>query len=359
MADQSIRQTTENDILMQQGVDSMAMLSTLITKLPILLILAVAGAILGSGLHLITTLLEAREPVYVSETEYYIAFAEGRYEAKDYYNDFTWNDVLATDLILGKAMELLGEGYDRDQVKDMISADILSDVRYLTITVRGGDPDVVESVKDALCTALAQFGQRMEEFDAIDKIEDLGITQENPRLFTLRAALLGAVLLASVGIFVILLRFCVGSSFYTKSDITKSLGIPVYGMTIRKIYKDNSCDDFTMRQNERLVENMRLLTERYPELLLMDASDGEEVRYFLQYIKACGINTDGMRPYHLQRSDREQFVLAVLPFGRPYREKITDEMNDAGLRGCKIVGAVLTGVDRNWAGIYFGKSKRK
>ena len=81
--------------MMQQGIDSAAMLVTLITKLPVLLALAVAGAILGSGLHLIITFIQTREPVYVSETEYYIDFAEGRYEAKDYYNDFTWNDVLS------------------------------------------------------------------------------------------------------------------------------------------------------------------------------------------------------------------------------------------------------------------------
>ena len=104
-------------MMMQQGIDSAAMLVTLITKLPVLLALAVAGAILGSGLHLIITFIQTREPVYVSETEYYIDFAEGRYEAKDYYNDFTWNDVLSIDPILGKAMEALGGNYDREQIR--------------------------------------------------------------------------------------------------------------------------------------------------------------------------------------------------------------------------------------------------
>ena len=46
--------------------------------------------------------------------------------------------------------------------------------------------------------------------------------------------------------------------------------------------------------------------------------------------------------------------MVVIPFGKHYREKITDEINDAKLRDCKIVGAVLTDVDRTWARIYYG-----
>ncbi|MDE5825876.1 MAG: hypothetical protein K2H91_14535, partial [Lachnospiraceae bacterium] len=140
--------------LMQQGVDSRAMLATFIIKLPKLLILAVAGAVLGSGLNLFVVLVKIQNRCYVSETEYYVAFDKGQDDARHWYNDFTWNDVLTTDGILGRAMELLGNGYERSQVKEMIRADILSDVRYLTITVKGQNAAQVAEIKDALGTAL-------------------------------------------------------------------------------------------------------------------------------------------------------------------------------------------------------------
>ena len=344
---------------MQQGVDSAAMAATLVTKLPVLLVLAVAGAILGSGLHLIIAFMQTREPVYISETEYYIDFAEGRYEAKDYYNDFTWNDVLATDLILGRAMELLGENNDRNQIRSMISADILSDVRYLTITVKGGNAELVRNVKDALGTALEEFGRHMEEFDAIDKIEDLEIVQEQPQYFTLRAALLGACLFVAAGTFIILLRFCKGSEFYTKNDISKVLGIPAYGLTVRSRQKNNDSDAFENHQRAKLTENMRMLTDQYPELFLMDASDGDATEAFLKNIRTCDIKTDGMKPYGVDHNDKSCAILVVIPFGKHYREKITDEIYDARLKGYTIAGAVLTDVDRTWARIYYGIFKRK
>lgn len=359
VTDQSIKQTREKEILMQQGVDSAAMLATLITKLPVLLVLAVAGAILGSGLHLIITFFQTREPVYISETEYYIDFAQGRYEAKDYYNDFTWNDVLSTDPILGKAMEFLGENYDREQIKNMISADILSDVRYLTITVKGGNAELVGRVKDEIGKALEEYAQLRDEFDSIEKIKDLEIIQEQPQYFTLRAALLGAFLFAAVGIFVILLQFCTGSEFYTKSDISKLFGIPVYGLTVRNRQKNNRSDALLEHQSARLAENMRMLADRYPELYLMDASNGDEARAFLRDIETCDIETDEMKPYCFEKDNKACAILVVIPFGRHYREKITDEINDAKQRDCTIVGAVLTDVDRRWAHIYYGNSKRK
>ncbi len=75
---------------------------------------------------------------------------------RDYYNAFTWNDVMGTDLIMDTMLEVLGDTYSRESVKEMITADILSDVRYLTITVQGEDEKKVEAVSSAVQEALGQ-----------------------------------------------------------------------------------------------------------------------------------------------------------------------------------------------------------
>jgi capsular polysaccharide biosynthesis protein len=329
------------------GVDSKALLATIIRKLPVLIGLAVTGAVLGSGLNLLITLAQSQNLKYVSETEYYIEFAEGRYEARDYYNDFTWNDVIGTDLILGRMMELLGTGYDREEVKGMMTADILSDVRYLTVTVKGEDADKVYQVKEALGTALSEFGSRMDEFSSIYKIDDLEITKENISYFGVRAALLGAFVFAFAGLFVIALRFSAGSSFYTKNDISKTLGIPVYGM----IFKSNKNNK---RQEEMLVLNMKMLTNKYSSLFLLDAGEGKYAEKFVMHVNGNkGIKPQTLKPY-VAGYDEEKPVLAVVPFGVPYREKITDEINNARLRGANVIGAVIVDADVFWNRIYMG-----
>lgn len=343
----------------QQGVDSRALLATLIRRLPELLILAAAGAVIASGIYLLVALVASRDAMYVSETEYYIEFAEGRYEARDYYNDFTWNDVIGTDLILGRAMELLGDGYDREQVKGMITADILSDVRYLTITVKGGDIERVERVKDAVQTALEEFGDKKREFDSIYKIEDLEIVKEQTPYFAWRAALLGAAVLLGAGLFRVISRFCVGSEFYTKTDVMTALGVPVYGMTLRGRGKPGSRGDkLAKRQDTLLIDGMMTLRERYKQVYLLDASGGRETDAFLQEMaKNNTIDLSWFKRYGSEQYDRESSVVAVIPFDVQYREKITDEINNARLHGAKIVGAILTGVDVKWALLYYGSDK--
>lgn len=336
---------------MQQGVDSRALFAVFIRNLPSLFLLAVAGAVLGSGLNLLVALVQSRDPVYVSETEYYIEFAEGRYEARDWYNDFTWNDVLATDLILGRAMELLGGGYDRAQVGESITADILSDVRYLTITVRGENPHEVGEIKDALQTALEEFGAQKREFDSIYRIEDLGIVLEEPQYFVWRAAFLGAVLFLCAGSFVTAFRFCMGSAFYTKGDMTKILGLPAYGMTFRG---KGTEDALVKKQAKMLEKNLGLLTDRYAEVFLMDASDGRYAEAFLRdIINNRRIDSSRLKLYDTEQDFADAAILAVIPFGKTYRERITDEMDYACLHGGRIEGAVLTGADRIWGKIYY------
>lgn len=340
----------------QQGIDSKALLTVYIRKLPLLILLMAAGAVFGSALHLIAALAGARSLGYVSETEYYIEFAPGRYEARDYYNAFTWNDVMATDPIMDRVMTILGDGHDRDQVKEMITAEILSDVRYLTITVRGPDKDQVDAVRDALRISLEAFGAQKREFDEIYLIEELETVREQPQLFTGRAALLGAFLWASVGVFMIALRFSVGSAFYTRRDIMQGLGLPVYGMTFGVGHgKKDGADSLIQGQARMLASSLQRLTSQEEEIFLLDGSDGRYAGAFLAELReGVGVDTSGMKVYETGQQTDKGVILAVVPFGTACRERIVDAMACAGLWDARIVGAVLVGVDRAWARIYYG-----
>ncbi len=340
-------------MIIRQGIDSKALLVTLIRNLPRLLLLAVAGAVLGSGLHLVLVLYQSGTAMFVAETEYYVDFADGRLEAKDYYNDFTWNDVIATDLILGRMMEELGASYDRAEVKQMITADILSDVRYLTITVKGRDEGEVAKVSAAFEHAIMVFADSKDEFDAIDKIEDNDIVREQPKWFAKRAALLGAAIFAGTDVFFVLLAFLAGDRFYTKTDVMKFLGLTVEGMLYR------SGNQQSGRQERRLVDGILNLLKAHDKIYLLDASDGQDAALFVKRLAAlhAGINCDALLPCEQYSTDENAVLLVVVPFGIVYREKITDEINNAVTHGGTIVGAVLTECDKRWSDMYYGRER--
>lgn len=340
-------------MIIRQGVDSKALLVTLIRNLPRFLLLAAAGAVLGSVFHLIAVFYQSGRVLFVAETEYYVDFADGRLEAKDYYNDFTWNDVIATDWILGRMMEQLGESYDRAFVKQMITADILSDVRYLTITVKGRDKDAVADVSTAFESAITVFGADRDEFDAIYKIEDNGIVQEQPDWFDKRVALLGAVIFAGMGFFFVILAFLVGDRFYTKIDVMKFLGLPVVGM----LYK--SGNQQSGRQEHRLTDGIQELLKVHDKIYVLDAADGRDAALFVKRLAAldAGVDCDALLPCERYCTEEDAALLVVVPFGVVYREKITDEINNAVTHGGTIAGAVLTECDRRWCSMYYGRER--
>ena len=339
----------KTEMIVRQGIDSKALLVTFVRKLPRLLLLAAAGVVFGSGLYWILTFYASiNHAAYAVETEYYIDFSEGRIEAKDYYNDFTWNDVIATDLILGRMMDALGSGYDREAVRQMLHADILSDVRYLTITITGSDVQTVSDVNIAFCNAITAFAADKDEFNSIELIEDNGVKKVEQDWFSWRAAVLGMLVFLGVGIFLTILEFMVGDRFYTKTDVIKYLEIKPLGVL---------CKTENSRQESRLLENLRELLKTYRNLYLLDAADGADSDIFIKRMRVldADFDFDALKPCEKYCVGDDAAILVIVPFGKIYREKITDEINNAIMHGGKIAGAVLTECDRHWVGMYYGK----
>lgn len=349
----------ENTKYWQEGIDSRALLVCFLQKLPYLLLMGVAGAVLGSGLYLLIAVITSKGPVYQAETEYYIDFADGRLEAKDYYNDFTWNDVMATDLILGNTMESLGTSFERNAVKEMITADILSDVRYLTVTVTGSEAETVEKISDATRYSLESFGSRMEEFDSIYQIEDNGVQQQEEALFTWRASLLGALVGVLIAVFWIVSSFSLGSRFYTKHSISCCLGIPVFGL----LYGRNNEAEGTQEKALQLALRYRMEKASCKELVIVDSFGEAYAKKFGDELMALYTEEQLGTALSVQSfpvKDEESFqkirqtegVLLVIPFAKACRESVVEIMNQLENQECRVLGAVLADVDKRWMKLY-------
>ena len=125
---------------MKEGIDVKLILLLYRKKVWISLLWALAGGLLAGGLYFIVHVLYAPAREYEAVSKLYLTFAaDDDGDAYQYYNGYTWNDLMKTEPILDKVMEGLPEGTDREWVKDTIAADILSDIRLLTITVRTHD----------------------------------------------------------------------------------------------------------------------------------------------------------------------------------------------------------------------------
>lgn len=349
----------------QEGIDSKALLVCFLRKLPYLLLMGVAGAVLGSGLYLLITVLTSGGTIYQAETEYYIEFAEGRIDAKDYYNDFTWNTVMATDWILGNTMEILGSGYDRNEIGNMITADILSDVRYLTITVRGADAELVDIVSEATKLSLESLVNRVEKIDEIDSIVQIksnGVEQIKEPLFTWRAAFLGAVFGILTGAFGMVSVFTIGGRYYTKEGLSRSLGIPVYGLLYGMSGNKSEADGM---QEKVLGLALQHCMEKTcgKKLVLMDVGESGSAQRCkelltsvckeeLADVEISVQNSDIVSKDNYNEIRQTNGVILAIPFGKSCREAAKDKILQLENQDCKVLGAILVEVDRKWMRLY-------
>lgn len=355
--------------LYTERIDSKAFLIYLIYRVPYILFWAVTGAILGSGLYLMLTFMQTREPQYISETNYYIDFAEGRLEARDYYNAFTWNEVLGYDWILGKAMEELGPKYERDSVKAMLSAQMPSDVRYLTINVSGTDEVMVNEVSTAIRNAMEGFGNDKDEFDSITVVAEKPAQKEKVTYFTWRAAFLGLIIGFLLATFIEALKFVLGDSIYTKKQLADIFDVPVLGMCYRTNESDIAEDDW----HENLLKiNLESQMESFSKLFLADITQGQTSEKLLEYMKksvstvtdAGNIEIKTVAFADITKDSciqmKQSKVIVVIPFAVPCRQKAEDVIRELKLWECEICGIVLVDVNRHWANCYYdGLGSRK
>ncbi|MDE6184709.1 MAG: hypothetical protein K2G39_04675 [Lachnospiraceae bacterium] len=132
----------KNEAYLNRGMDLKRLMLYLQKKIWLVAVLAILGATCGGVIYQV--MRSVKMPVeYEVVSKLYISFGHDESgEVYQYYNGYTWNDLLDTDPILDLVMQEL-PGYERDEVMEATTAEILSDIRLLTVRVRGEDEKFV------------------------------------------------------------------------------------------------------------------------------------------------------------------------------------------------------------------------
>ena len=201
-------------------------------KLWLVIMLVILGATAGGILY--QMLHSMKMPVeYQAVSKLYISFGHDESgEVYQYYNGYTWNDLLDTDPIMDLVMMYL-PGYEKEQVMEATTAEILSDIRLLTITVRGEEEKFVREISRATENGLKEFGRESEELEQIKVIRS-GVPQ---RVYwddrTSAACITGAVILGVISLLVIGFNYALDEAVYVQEDIEKRYGVKALGILTR------------------------------------------------------------------------------------------------------------------------------
>lgn len=317
---------------MKEGMDLKLAVLLYRKKIWISLVCALAGAAFAGGLYFLVHVVYAPAREYEAVSKLYLTFAaDDDGDAYQYYNGYTWNDLMGTEPILDKTMEALAPELEREAVKKSITADILSDIRLLTVTVRTHDPEETNRILRAAEDALVRFGQEMVEFEKIEVIDhgDASlVVAENETVRAVTAGLVIGLLLSFAG-----LAFArvLDDSVYVPSDFEKRYGYPVLGVMF-------AGDPEVGR--EELDTHIRLVTEREEKILYLDTGSAN-IRM-----------PDGME-------NKNTDVILEIPYGSGNGKRLERWIAEARLYECNILGAVITNADRGLYRLYFATFDRK
>lgn len=251
-------------------------------KIWILPVAALIGAILAGGIYYLVTVTFGPERRYEAQARFYLTYSDDAYirnaegeRVLDWYNGATWTNFIFNDhdflLELVKtmkeegvdisqermkvleaaggpdisnqlqALEEVGVDVIKDESKINVKGDIISNERFLLVTINETDKELAEKLTDAFIKSLESY-PTYNESKAFESIvctskSDVYLEKTDNRIAV--AIVFGAILAAVLAFLAILLIDAVDEAIYVPEECEKRYGIRVLGTVFQG---NEACD---------------------------------------------------------------------------------------------------------------------
>lgn len=355
----------EREILMEEGMDLRFFVLRLWKKIWIVFVAALAGAAICAGGYKLYQQINPAAKEYKAETKYYIDFAEDSTGiGYGYYNDYTWNDWMKSDAILQYTMGLLPEDISKEEVETAVVADIISDVRLLTITVTDSDREHADKIAQATAKSLKHFPEEIKEIDGIRVIREDAAKEVVVGETTKNRAVFGCCMGALVALFVLCLAVCMDTAVYLPADIEKRYGLTVLGVLYaKKDMKKVQGDKEDREDKEELLANAEYLLKDKQRIALVGLDEAVEKDKITDVLKTAlqaefseDDFADGRLPDYEKLRSADEVVVCFF-YGKTNGKRAERLLTDLHMQDCKITHAIICGADRKMYRRYFWRKK--
>lgn len=359
----------ENERFMQEGIDGKRVLWLVWKKIRVFIGAACAGAVLGGCIYLSVHLLSASQKEYEAVSKIYLHF---NCDPEDFnelaYNGYTWNDLMATDPILNYTMEKLPPEMDRATVIRATKAEILSDIRLLTVTITTDRPELSAQIMEATQAALIHLGETDPLFESIE----IYSTSEPEQILwdnrTMRAAATGAVIALFAAVAAAAFYYVMDDSVYVAADVEKRYGIPAAGILAEGNGKlaegfdaeflANYCYLGRDMKTVALVsadaeEDAEKASKRIERLMEKKKGAGDGRSEKIQLLDG-GMPEDGEAYGRLREADG---VLVAVRFGGKNGKAMERLLGNLRKQDCKVFGAVIVDAEEDFLRMYYKRSE--
>ncbi len=295
---------------------------------------------------------------YLVSSKYYIHFAfnENTQKAYDYYNAYTWEDMIfsspeISDYIVGS----LPEGMTLQEARSYIHADEASDIRLLTVEVRMNDAALAQQMSDGIREGLVSFGNTAEEFEEIEFLSQEGPTLEVVNNRTNNAVLLGAFLGVLLSFLTLLWQETMDDRLYVPEEAAKRYGIPVLGVWSQK--EDKEVPAFLVAERlmnlEALRDGTEILLVTSEEMAVAEAAADLLTKENLSAKAVGSVLEEGFAKEMKAAAKTGAHVLLTTSFGKGSGAKNENLLQHLKQMGAPAEGILLVGADGTFLRMYY------
>lgn len=332
-----------------------------VNKIKIVVLGIVLGACVFALLYFLKTSVFVGNPTFEAVSKLYLTFGvDESGEVYQHYNGYTWNDLMSTDPILDKTMAALTMDIPRQEVVADTKAEILSDIRLLTITITSDSAEKTEAIELATNQALEQFGKEQEELVKIETIETGAVKQVYADNRLVNAAITGAVCGLLVSILGLWLYLILEDSIYVEQDCRRHFNLSCIGMLsgdgeqqTKQLDDELSANCIYKLQDKKNVAVVDLYSTSQADkavielrAVLKDQMADQELE-----IHSFGLDQDIADVFDTLR--KMDLVWVLMEQGKPNGKKMRHFMELCKIQDCRIDGIIVTEVRGKYLKRYY------
>ena len=367
-------------------------------KIWILPIAALIGAILAGGIYYLVTVTFGPERRYEAQARFHLTYSDDAYirnaegeRVLDWYNGATWTNFIFNDhdFLLELVKNLKEEGVDisqermkvleaaggpdisnqlqaleevgvdviKDESKINVKGDIISNERFLLVTINETDKELVEKLTDAFIKSLESY-PTYNESKAFESIvcmskSDVYLEKADNRMGV--AIVFGAILAVVLAFFAVLLLDAVDEAVYVPEDCEKRYGCPVLGT----VFAGNEVSDLLRGELAGLYDKYAADKEN----LLFISSDAADDASFsekdLESVKkTLGSEYDNklskVKAISASEIGAADGAILAVPYGKKNAAITEHLISQLRKIECPVLGIIFTRADLEFIKRYYG-----
>lgn len=257
--------------------------------------ICLGALIFGGGYYAARNIFSGR-PEYKAEARVYLQYIDNVEIENIYINKQTWEDLVYNDIIAEYAAEEIGRSLELEEVKEKVSATLLTDTRIVVVSGQSTSQAEAKLLANKYAEAICRFAPELKEIEDARILSSASHADKvgfEDRTWAMSAS--GAIFGGIVSAIAVFLYFIWDTSIYIPSTTELRYGIPTLGLTtdqMRKfsIKKDEEYED-KPKENKKtefyrlwLQVNFLKITKGLKKIAIVDTSLTDDSHYVINLI---------------------------------------------------------------------------